>query len=384
MKKTIAMMMTGLMVLSLTACGAGSEVQEAPAAETETAVEAATEETTEEAVCIANPWRDATEDECYQLVANGFSAPKDATNVKWSIMDTGEDNRELVQMTFDLNDLSFTARQQTTGDEPQDISGMYYEWIVEDDITLANWGGGNMKGVVKRFIGDDKYVDVCTWYDVEIGDSYSLSTEAKDLDGFDIQAVAEAMYDPEKQFGANAPEDGGDILEHERYVDIEGCDTFTQIVDKLPKGYGYTNATIGDTDVLIVTKQTYDDLEGHNAAIDAEIFTYTESGTPQYAGYVEAGGTAYPLAIADGKLYAGGNHFMKVYTMSFGFPCWEDYAWEEFDASDAATYYYRSDIKDITEDGADAETGELKDDSVLKRLYEEAYSGEILNFDVIQ
>ncbi|WP_292213581.1 hypothetical protein [Butyrivibrio sp.] len=34
-----------------------------------------------------------------------------------------------------------------------------------------------------------------TWYDVEIGISYSLSTQDKDLDGFDIQAVAEQMYD---------------------------------------------------------------------------------------------------------------------------------------------------------------------------------------------
>ena len=383
MKKTIAMMMTGLMVLSLTACGSGAATTE-PAATAETPTEAATQATTEETAEIANPWRDATEEECNQLAANGFSAPEGATNVKWSIMDTGVQNEELIQMTFDLDGRTFTARQQTTGDESQDISGMYYEWIVEDEITLANWGGGNMKGVAKRFIGDDKYVDVCTWYDIETGDSYSLSVEDKDLDGFDIQAIAEAIYDPNKQFGANAPEDGGELMEHERYVDIEGCDTFTQIVDKLPAGYGYTNATIGDTDCLLVTKQTFDDLDGHNAAIDVEVFTYTESGTPQYAGYIEAGGTAYPLAIKDAKLYAGGNHFMKVYTMSFGFPCWEDYAWEEFDTNGTATYYYRSDIKDVSEVGADPETGELKDDSVLQKLYDESFSGEILNFDVIK
>ena len=382
MKKTIAMMMTGLMVLSLSACGSGATSKEANA--TEISTEVAAEATTEQTVGLANPWREATEEECYQLAANGFSAPDGASNVKWSIMDTGEEYRELVQMCFDLDGLSFTARQQNTGDEPQDISGMFYEWAAEEDVTLANWAGGNMKGTVKRFIGDDRYIDVCTWYDVETGASYSLSTEGKDLDGFDIQAVAEAIYDPDKQFGANAPEDAGELMEHERYVDIEGCDTFTQIVDKLPAGYGYTNATIGDTDVLLVTDQTFDDLDGHNAAIDAEVFTYTESGTPQYAGYIEAGGTAYPLAVNSGKLYAGGNHFMKVYTMSYGFPCWDEYAWEEFDTNGNVTYQYRSDIKSISEVGADPDTGELKDDSVLQRLYDESFSGEVLNFDVIK
>ncbi|MBP3782172.1 MAG: hypothetical protein J6I68_02890, partial [Butyrivibrio sp.] len=121
MKKTIAMMMTGLMVLSLTACGSGAATTE-PASTAETPTEAAIEATTEETAEIANPWREATEEECNQLAGNGFSAPDGASNVKWSIMDTGEEYRELVQMCFDLDGLSFTARQQNTGDEPQDIS----------------------------------------------------------------------------------------------------------------------------------------------------------------------------------------------------------------------------------------------------------------------
>ena len=75
---------------------------------------------------------------------------------------------------------------------------------------------------------------------------------------------------------------------------------------------------------------------------------------------------------------------MKVYTMSYGFPCWDEYAWEEFDTNGNATYQYRSDIKSISEVGADPDTGELKDDSVLQRLYDECFSGEVLNFDVIK
>ncbi len=77
MKKTIAMMMTGLMVLSLSACGSGATSKEANA--TETSTEVAAEATTEQTVGLANPWREATEEECNQLAGNGFSAPDGAS-----------------------------------------------------------------------------------------------------------------------------------------------------------------------------------------------------------------------------------------------------------------------------------------------------------------
>ena len=66
-----------------------------------------------------------------QFVANSFSAPEGATNVEWSVNTSGDS--PLVQLTFDLDDLSFTAREQVTGDVNLDISGMYDEWDAEDD-----------------------------------------------------------------------------------------------------------------------------------------------------------------------------------------------------------------------------------------------------------
>ena len=41
-------------------------------------------------------------------------------------------------------------------------------------------------------------------------------------------------------------------------LDISGCDTFTQIVDKLSDGQGYTNVKIGSEDALLVSTGTYD------------------------------------------------------------------------------------------------------------------------------
>ena len=106
---------------------------------------------------------------------------------------------DMVQLDFRMEGVAFTARAQYGVGENEDISGMYYDWDVQDDVTLANWGEGHMQGKTYRSLGDGWTVDLCTWYDIEIGIAYSLSAEAADLDGFDIQAIAEQMYDPNNE-----------------------------------------------------------------------------------------------------------------------------------------------------------------------------------------
>ena len=51
-----------------------------------------------------------------------------------------------------------------------------------------------MAGQSYRAITDTEYIDLITWYDVEIGIAYALTVSDADLDGFDIQAIAEQMY----------------------------------------------------------------------------------------------------------------------------------------------------------------------------------------------
>ena len=166
-----------------------------PAEEETAAPEPAEEETTAsgEEVQIANPWREVTREEAVAECPNSFEAPEGAENPSWSVMDGGEENGKLVQLTFEQDGLTFTAREQVTGEE-QDLSGLYYDWTAEDEMTLSTWRDGLMQGRTYRYIGEDGYVDLCTWYDVEIGISYSLSVSAPDLDGFDLQAVAEAIH----------------------------------------------------------------------------------------------------------------------------------------------------------------------------------------------
>ena len=79
--------------------------------------------------------------------------------------------------------------------EDADITGLYVDWTVgPEDCTLANWGEGHMAGQSYRAITDTEYIDLITWYDVEIGIAYALTVSDADLDGFDIQAIAEQMY----------------------------------------------------------------------------------------------------------------------------------------------------------------------------------------------
>ena len=124
-------------------------------------------------------------------------------------------------------------------------------------------------------------------------------------------------------------------------IDISGCDTFTQIVDKLEDGKGYANVKIGDEDALLVSSGTYEWEPGVDAAIDAEIFIYKD-GAPMYLATVTAGGTAYPLALKDGDLYVGGNHFITTYLIDTGYMVELEEGYVQYDTNGNETYYYKT------------------------------------------
>ena len=268
--RLLSIIFASLLAAQLVACGSNtkeetntndgsditqSESEQKEDASSETASEnGETSATDEENVGMANPWRGCTEDEAKSSCPRLFKAPEGSSAASWSMMGEKSDDPgaqgPLIQLDFSMDDMDFTARAQYGADEYADISGMYYEWTATDDVTLANWGEGHMEGKVSRYVGDDGMVDLCTWYDIEIGIAYSLSVEASDLDGFDIQAVAEQMYcsenepsrggDSDTENGAQGsyapadfnPEEVYVATDQESTIDISGCDTFTQIVDK--------------------------------------------------------------------------------------------------------------------------------------------------------
>lgn len=191
MKRTLILAVL-ILALALSACGKQTAPAETPAAEPAASSEPAQ---AGEPAAIANPWRDVAEEEAKALCPASFVVPEGAENVRWSVLDPNADTSgapgALVQLSFDQHGLNFTAREQVTGDAGADISGMYYEWTAQNEWPMKTWN--DIPCRCFRFIGDDGYADLCTWYDEASGVSYSLSTTAKDLDGFDLQAIAEAL-----------------------------------------------------------------------------------------------------------------------------------------------------------------------------------------------
>ena len=141
---------------------------------------------------ITNPWREITEAEAKELCPASFSAPEGAENIVWRAMEQSGEGT-LVELRFDLDGNSFTAREQTTADRQADLSGMYYEWSEQREIRLQNSDDGTITGRYYRFVGEKEYADLCIWYDEEAGTAYSLGVTAGEPDGFDLQAVAQTL-----------------------------------------------------------------------------------------------------------------------------------------------------------------------------------------------
>lgn len=156
-------------------------------------------------------------------------------------------------------------------------------------------------------------------------------------------------------------------------IDITGCDTFTQIVDrKLEDGMGYANVTIGEEDVLLVSSGTFDNGDNLQAAIDATVFIY-ENGMPKMIGKISCGGTAYPLAVKDGLLYSAGGHFVQTNTVEDGRFQLYEHNWEEFDEDGNVKYFYES------SEGQDEVTSEVN----LQNMFEDYAAAEIIGFTVV-
>lgn len=159
-------------------------------------------------------------------------------------------------------------------------------------------------------------------------------------------------------------------------VDISGCDTFTQIVDKLDAGKAYATTKIWDTDVLLVASGAYEWEAGKDAAIDADIFIYKDT-VPTYLATVSAGGTAYPLAIKDGYLYVGGNHFMTAYLIDNGFLVEVEEGYVKYDKDGNDTYYYKtcnSQFEDY--DQATAKSN-------LDEMFNAQQSADVIDFQIV-
>lgn len=190
MKKFVFVLSAGMLIVCLAGCGkaetdtvaADSTVKDEAVSE----VEETSQESEAKTMAIGNPWKDdVSADEVAGLVNARFIVPDGAENVFYRI----NESDRLAEMNFNLNGMEFSARMKPT-ESLEDISGLYYEWA--DELS------GSVAGADAKFrsaVADAETLQNVLWFDKK-GMTYSLFTQDKDLDGFDITAVAEAVYQP--------------------------------------------------------------------------------------------------------------------------------------------------------------------------------------------
>ena len=181
MNRRILSCLASVLALALLA-GCGSAPSAAPTAE-------------ENAAGLPNPVKASSPEEIAQRFDVEMKAPDGAEELSWVII---EGDMPLAQLGYSLDGIVYNYRI-AKAEAYTDISGMYYEWSAKNIMSLTNWK--QIKGTYYRWFdksSSEGYADLCTWYDAETGISYSLSVTADDLDGFDLQAIVEYLYAPEK------------------------------------------------------------------------------------------------------------------------------------------------------------------------------------------
>ena len=249
---------------------------------------------------LANPWKDnVSADDVYDLVNAYFIVPLGATNEVYRIMESDK----LAEMDFERDGLKFTARMKPAS-AFEDISGMNYEWTADEpDDNIGD------ESRARRFISDEETVDSLLWYDKTSGMMFSLSTSDKDLDGFDITAIASEMYQPETE----------EFMPGSFVEEAAGKNNFTSYDEvlsylKTGTGYAYFELEGYDGKLLAVAEKIYDDKEGHKVASEATFYG-DFNGTVKFVGNAFSGGEAYPLkcdktAVYDARDNAYESEFM--------------------------------------------------------------------------
>ncbi len=192
----------------------------------------------------------------------------------------------------------------------------------------------------------------------------------------DDESAATEEHTHEPAIDLEAPDVTGRAEEVAPSLDLSGCDTFTQIIDKkFTPGMGYANEKVGDTDVFFASSGTYDNLDGNFAAIDATLLIYKDN-APYEIGKIASGGTAYPITIAGDAIYTGSNHWMCKYVIENDTLILDELAYVNYDTNGNGTYGYEHRGKAMNFCSEDAE-------KALDVLFDEMMQGTVVGFSTV-
>lgn len=141
---------------------------------------------TETMAGMANPWVETDAKGFSEKMGIDLNVPEGAENVSYYIMDG-----KLGEMNFTWKGADCCARCKASGSW-EDISGLYYDKWDKEEACKVKHCEGKTRSVMDQ--GRNLQIRNCMWIDMVPGIMYSLTAEAKDLNGFDELALAEAVY----------------------------------------------------------------------------------------------------------------------------------------------------------------------------------------------
>ena len=138
-----------------------------------------------EPIGMSNPWQyEVSPEEIQKMVNESFTVPEDAENVVYGIMES----EKLAEVQFDIDGVSYCARMEPA-DKFTDISGIYATWDSEENEEI-----NGIDATYRRSITEEEWYDNILYYDAAGKMMHSISATAPDLDGFDLMAVAETIF----------------------------------------------------------------------------------------------------------------------------------------------------------------------------------------------
>ena len=127
---------------------------------------------------------------------------------------------------------------------------------------------------------------------------------------------------------------------------------YGEIIAGLGDDEQFSLRDIGEkNDVLFTTDMTYDDGNGHNAAINCDVY-YALEGEVYPLGSIESMGTAWPVSYGEKCIYTASLHSLVIYRFDQKKKQWTVTQYEErFDENGDTSYQYIEDdeLKPISE-----------------------------------
>ncbi|MBR1853041.1 MAG: helix-turn-helix transcriptional regulator [Lachnospiraceae bacterium] len=147
-------------------------------------------------------------------------------------------------------------------------------------------------------------------------------------------------------------------------------DLYGQIIAGLGDDEQFSLRNIGEkNNVLFTTDMTYDDGNGHNAAVYCDVY-YALEGEVYPLGSIESMGTAFPISFGEKCIYTASEHSLEVYRFDTEKKQWTVRQYEErFDENGDAAYQ-------CIEDG---EAKTISEKEYLDAM-EEYGKGTVINF----